>query len=152
MEKIELINLKKNEKYKQRKSVEEERAKLNLKRSEEQFNIKMVNLKKKIEWKGLMTKVIKNMIKKDQEEKKELNKKRVVMKKEYINEMKKKDENERDKKLRMIIKKGEERKNIQNMTKRIYSSRIEKYNNMEKDRIINISKIQKISQWQVKKT
>ena len=144
LEKIELINLKKNEKYKQRKSVEEERAKLNLKRSEEQFNIKMVNLKKKIEWKGLMTKVIKNMIKKVQEEKKELNKKRVVMKKEYINEMKKKDENERDKKLRMIIKKGEERKNIQNMTKRIYSSRIEKYNNMEKDRIINISKIQKI--------
>ena len=144
LEKIELINLKKNEKYKQKKSVEEERAKLNLKRSEEQFNIKMANLKKKIEWKGLMTKVIKNVIKKDKEEKKELNEKRAIMKKEYINEMKKKEENERDKKLEIIIKKGEERKNIQNMTKRIYSSRIEKYNNMEKDRIINISKIQKI--------
>ena len=144
LEKIELINLKKNEKYKQKKSVEEERAKLNLKRSEEQFNKKMANLKKKIEWKDLMTKVIKNVIKKDKEEKKELNEKRSIMKKEYINEMKKKKQNERDKKLEIIIKKGEERKNIQNMTKRIYSSRIEKYKNMEKDRIINISKIQKI--------
>ena len=58
--------------------------------------------------------------------------------------MRKREEIEREQKLEILNKKGATRKDIQNMTRRIYSSRIDRYNNMERERIINISKIQKI--------
>ena len=144
LEKIELINLKKNEQFKLKKSIEKERAKINLRRSEEKFNNKIENLKKKMEWKDLMTNVIKRIVKGDKSEKKELNKKKYLIKKDYINKMKKKEEIEREIKLEILNKKMEKRKAIKDMTKRIYSSRIDKYNKMEKERINNISKIQKI--------
>ena len=144
LEKIELINLKKNEQFKLKKSIEKERAKINLKRSEEKFNNKIENLKKKMEWKDLMANVIKRIVKGDKSEKKELNKKKYLIKKDYINKMKKKEEIEREIKLEILNKKMEKRKAIKDMTKRIYSSRIDKYNKMEKERINNISKIQKI--------
>ena len=144
LEKIELINIKKNQKLKLRQNADEARAKMNLRRSEEKFSNKLELLKKKIEWKGLITDVIKNIIKKDQSEKKEFNKQKEENKKDYINKMRKREEFDREKKLEILNKKGATRKDIQNMTRNIYSSRIDRYRNMEKERIINISKIQKI--------
>ena len=103
----------------------------------------MANLKKKMEWKDFMTIVIKNVIKKDQMEKIELNNQKSLMKKEYINNLKNNEKKERDKKMELIIKKGERSNNIKNNMRRIYSSRMDKYNNMKKERIKNISKIQR---------
>ena len=73
LEKIELIKLKRNELFKLKKNMETERAKINLKKSEDKLNLKLENLKKKMEWKNFMTIVIKNVIKKDQIEKREIN-------------------------------------------------------------------------------
>ena len=144
LEKIELINIKKHQKLKLRQNADEARAKMNLRKSEEKFNNKLELLKKKMEWKGLVTGVIRNIIKKDQSEKKEFNKQKEEKKKDYIKNMRKREEIEREQKLEILNKKGATRKDIQNMTRRIYSSRIDRYNNMERERIINISKIQKI--------
>ena len=144
LELIELMNIKKNEKFKLKKSMETERAKINLKRSEEKYNKKLENLKKKMEWKDLLTNVIKKVIKDDHKEKRELNEIKYKKKKEYINDMKKKEIDENEKKLELLNKKGEQRKNISIMTKRIYSSNMDKYKKMEKERINSISKIQKI--------
>ena len=130
LEKIELLNLKKNERYKMKKSIEAKRAEMNLKKSEEQLNKKIEYLKKKMEWKDLMTAVIKNVVRKDHIE--------------NINYIRKKEQNEREEKLEILNKKAETRKNIKETTNRIYSSRIDKYHNIEKERKTNISKIQKI--------
>ena len=46
--------------------------------------------------------------------------------------------------MEILNKKAETRKNIKETTNRIYSSRIDKYHNIEKERKTNISKIQKI--------
>ena len=144
LEKIELINIKKHQKLKLRQNADEARAKMNLRKSEEKFNNKLELLKKKMEWKGLVTGVIKNIIKKDQSQKKEFNKQKEEKKKDYIIKMRKREEIEREQKLEILNKKGATRKDIQNMTRRIYSSRIDRFHTMEKDRITNISKIQKI--------
>ena len=144
LEKIELLNLKKNERYKMKKSIEAKRAEMNLKKSEEQLNKKIEYLKKKMEWKDLMTAVIKNVVRKDHIEKAEYNKQKYLLKKDYINYIRKKEQNEREEKLEILNKKAETRKNIKETTNRIYSSRIDKYHNIEKERKTNISKIQKI--------
>ena len=144
LEKVELINLRKNEKFKLKKSIEAKRAQMNLRKSEEEFNRKLNNLKKKMEWKGLITDVIKNIISKDRKEKIEFNKKKDILKRDYINNMRKKEEIEREKKFELLNKKFEERKNIKNITQRIYSSRIDRFHTMENDRKKNISKIQSI--------
>ena len=142
LEKIELIKLKRNELFKLKKNMETERAKINLKKSEDKLNLKLENLKKKMEWKNFMTIVIKNVIKKDQIEKREINNQKSLMKKEYINNLKNMEQKEREKKLEILNKKGEKRGDIKNSMGRIYSSRIDKYHNLEKERKINISKIQ----------
>ena len=142
LEKIELIKLKRNELFKLKKNMETERAKINLKKSEDKLNLKLENLKKKMEWKNVMTIVIKNVIKKDQIEKREINNQKSLMKKEYINNLKNMEQKEREKKLEFLNKKGEKRGDIKNSMGRIYSSRIDKYHNLEKERKINISKIQ----------
>jgi hypothetical protein len=144
LEKVELINLRKNEKFKLKKSIEAKRAQMNLRKSEEEFNRKLNNLKKKMEWKGLITDVIKNIISKDRKEKIEFNKQKDILKRDYINKMRKKEEIEREKKFELLNKKFEERKNIKNITQRIYSSRIDRFHTMENDRKKNISKIQSI--------
>ena len=143
LEKVELLKLKRNELFKLKKNMETERARINLKKSEDKLNLKMANLKKKMEWKDFMTIVIKNVIKKDKMEKIELNNQKSLMKKEYINNLKNNEKKERDKKMELIIKKGERSNNIKNNMRRIYSSRMDKYNNMKKERIKNISKIQR---------
>ena len=117
---------------------------MNLKKSEEQLNKKIEYLKKKMEWKDLMTAVIKNVVRKDHIEKAEYNKQKYLLKKDYINYIRKKEQNEREEKLEILNKKAETRKNIKETTNRIYSSRIDKYHNIEKERKTNISKIQKI--------
>ena len=142
LEKIELIKLKRNELFKLKKNMETERAKINLKKSEDKLNLKLENLKKKMEWKNFMTIVIKNVIKKVQIEKREINNQKSLMKKEYINNLKNIEQKEREKKLEILNKKGEKRGDIKNSMGRIYSSRIDKYHNLEKERKINISKIQ----------
>ena len=142
LEKIELIKLKRNELFKLKKNMETERAKINLKKSEDKLNLKLENLKKKMEWKNFMTIVIKNVIKKDQIEKREINNQKSLMKKEYINNLKNMEQKEREKKLEILNKKGEKRGDIKNSMGRIYSSRIDKYHNLEKERKKNISKIQ----------
>ena len=142
LEKIELIKLKRNELFKLKKNMETERAKINLKKSEDKLNLKLENLKKKMEWKKFMTIVIKKVIKKDQIEKREINNQKSLMKKEYINNLKNMEQKEREKKLEILNKKGEKRGDIKNSMGRIYSSRIDKYHNLEKEREINISKIQ----------
>ena len=142
LEKVELLRLKRNELFKLKKSMETERARINLKKSEDKLNLKLANLKKKMEWKDFMTNVIKNVIKKDKMEKMELSNQKTLKKKEYINNLKNKEKEERDKKMELIIQKGERSNNIKNTMQRIYSSRIDKYNNMKKERIKNISKIQ----------
>ena len=142
LEKIELIKLKRNELFKLKKNMETERAKINLKKSEDKLNLKLENLKKKMEFKNFMTIVIKNVIKKDQIEKREINNQKSLMKKEYINNLKNMEQKEREKKLEILNKKGEKRGDIKNSMGRIYSSRIDKYHNLEKEREINISKIQ----------
>ena len=83
LEKIELINIKKHQKLKLRQNADEARAKMNLRKSEEKFNNKLELLKKKMEWKGLVTGVIRNIIKKDQSEKKEFNKQKRGNKERY---------------------------------------------------------------------
>ena len=143
LEKIELLKLKRHELFKLKKNMETERARINLKNSEDKFNTKLANLKKKMEWKNFMTIVIKNVIKKDKMEKIDLNNQKSLKKKTYINQMKIKEKEEREKKLEILNKKGEKRDDIKCTMRRIYSSRIDRYNNMEKERIINISKIQK---------
>ena len=142
LEKIELIKLKRNELFKLKKNMETERAKINLKKSEDKLNLKLENLKKKMEFKNFMTIVIKNVIKIDQIEKGEINNQKSLMKKEYINNLKNMEQKEREKKLEILNKKGEKRGDIKNSMGRIYSSRIDKYHNLEKERKINISKIQ----------
>ena len=142
LEKIELIKLKRNELFKLKKNMETERAKINLKKNEDKLNLKLENLKKKMEWKNFMTIVIKNVIKKDQIERREINNQKSLMKKEYINNLKNMEQKEREKKLEILNKKGEKRGDIKNSMGRIYSSRIDKYHNLEKERKINISKIQ----------
>ena len=143
LEKIELLKLKRNELFKLKKNMETERARINLKKSEDKFNTKLSNLKRKMEWKNFMTIVIKSVIKKDKMEKIELNNQKSLKKKTYINQMKNKEKEEREKKLEILNKKGEKRDDIKCTMRRIYSSRIDRYNNMEKERNINISKIQK---------
>ena len=143
LEKIELLKLKRHELFKLKKNMETERARINLKNSEDKFNTKLANLKKKMEWKNFMTIVIKNVIKKDKMEKIDLNNQKSLKKKTYINQMKNKEKEEREKKLEILNKKGEKRDDIKCTMRRIYSSRIDRYNNMEKERNINISKIQK---------
>ena len=113
------MKLKKNELFKIKKNMETERARINLKKSEDKLNLKMANLKKKMEWKDFMTIVIKNVIKKDQMEKIELNNQKSLMKKEYINNLKNNEKKERDKKMELIIKKGERSNNIKNNMRRI---------------------------------
>ena len=144
LKKIEIINFKKNEKFKLKKSIEAKRVELNLKKSEEEFNIRLKNLRKKMEWKGLITNVIKNVIRKDQNQKMEYNKQKDLLKKDYINQMRKNEQIEREKKLEILNEKSKKRGDIKNMTQRIYSSRIDRYHTMEKERKNNISKIQSI--------
>ena len=71
----------------------------------------------------MVSDMIKRIIKKDQLEKKEINFKNYIIKKEHINKLKKKEEIEKEKKLEILNHKGEQRKNIKILKERIYSSR-----------------------------
>jgi len=74
----------------------------------------------------------------------EYNKQKDLLKKDYINQMRKNEQIEREKKLEILNEKSKKRGDIKNMTHRIYSSRIDRYHTMEKERKNNISKIQSI--------
>ena len=144
LKKIELLNIKKNQKFKKKLYIEQQRAKYNLQKSEDKFNVRKETIQKKMEWKNMVSDMIKRIIKKDQLEKKEINFKNYIIKKEHINKLKKKEEIEKEKKFEILNHKGEQRKNIKILKERIYSSRKNKYNTLEKERKINISKVQKI--------
>ena len=144
LEKIEMANKKKNEKFQMKKKMEYERAKLNLKKSNDIFNRKQNELIKKIKVKDLITHGIKKMINEKNLIKNEINAQKYLSKQDYINKLKKIDEYEREQKYNNFIERESKRDIIQNMKNRIYSSRIYRMNDIQKNRKKNIYKIQKI--------
>ena len=77
-------------------------------------------------------------------DKKEVNMQKYISKREYINKLKKMDEYERTQKYNDLIKKESLRGEIQKMKNRIYSSRIYRINDIQKEQKKNKNKIQKI--------
>ena len=144
LEKIEMANKKKNEKYQMKKKMEYERAKLNLKKSNDIYNKKQNELIKKMKIKDLITDGIKKMINEKNSIKNEINAQRYLSKQDYINKLKKMDEYEREQKYINFVERESKRNRIQNMRNRIHSSRVYRMNDIQKKRKKDIWKIQKI--------
>ena len=144
LKKMEIINKKKNEKIQEKKKLEIERTKINLRKSNDIFNRKQNELIKKMQMKDLITNAIKKIINEKNLDKKEINMQKYLSKKDYIDKLKRIENYEREQKINDLIGKGNERNKIQDIKNRIYSSRIYKIKDIKKEQRNNICKIQKI--------
>ena len=144
LQRIELLHKKKNEKIQQKKKLEDERTKINLRKSNDIFNRRQDDLIKKMKLKDLITTTIKKITNERNMDKKEINMQKYLSKKEYIDKLKKIDEYEREQKYINFIERESKRSKIQNIKNRINSSRISKINDIQKQQRKNIYKIQKI--------
>ena len=144
LKKMEIINKKKNEKIQEKKKLEIERTKINLRKSNDIFNRKQNELIKKMQMKDLITNAIKKIINEKNSDKKEINMQKYLSKRDYIDKLKRIEDYEREQKLNDLIGKGNERSKIRDIKNRIYSSRIYKINDIKNEQRNNICKIQKI--------
>jgi len=144
LEKIEIVNKKKNEELQKKKKKEYERAAFNLKRSEDIFNKKQNELIKKMQIKDLITNGIKKMNNDIYLDRKETNMQKFLSKQDYIKKLKRKDEYELEQKYKNYIERESKRGKINNIKSRIYSSRVYRMNDIQNKRKKNIHRIQKI--------
>ena len=144
LEKVEMANKKKNEEYLKKKKMEDERAKLNLKKSSDIFNKRQNDLIKKIQMKELITHGIKKMMNEKFLNKREMNAQRYLSKQDHINKLKKMDEYGREQKYINYIERENKRGKVNNIKNRIYSSRVYRMNDMAIKRKKDIQKIQRI--------
>ena len=144
LEKIEMANKKKNEELQKKKKKENERATFNLKRSDDIFNKKQNERIKKMQIKELITNGIKRMNNKIYLDKKEINMKKFLSKQDYIKKLKRKNEYELEQKYKNYTERESKRGKINNIKRRIYSSRVYRMNDIQNKRKKDIDKIQKI--------